>query len=136
MQVIIKASRQGCPDSRDLLEVRHPRTHYALQTAKVLEQLTPLGRPKAGHHFEHRFVVTLRTLTSMARDGKAVRLIANALHEPRRWRMRLGYPRRRSTEYEEPLLSGFAVRSLRHADERDVPEAQGLERFMYLPNLA
>ena len=82
MEVIIKTSRQGCPDSGDLLEIRDPCAHDSLQTPEVLQQLAPLRRPQAGHHFEHRFVVTLRTLPSVTGDGEAVRLVPNALHEP------------------------------------------------------
>jgi hypothetical protein len=82
MQVIIKASRQGCPDSGHLLEVRDSRAHHTLKTPEVLEQLTPLGRPESRHHFEHRFVIAAGTLTPVARDGEAVSLVANTLDEP------------------------------------------------------
>ena len=81
MEVIIKASRQGCPDSGHLLEVRDPGAHHPLQSPKVLQQLPPLGRSQTRYNFEYRFIVAPRALAPVAGDGESVSLVADALHE-------------------------------------------------------
>ena len=81
MEVIIKASRQGCPDSGHLLEVRDAGSHHSLQSTEVLQQLAALGGPQSRHHFEHRFVVATRAFTPMPGDGESMRFIPNALYE-------------------------------------------------------
>ena len=81
MEVIIKASRQGCPDSGHLLEVGDARAHDTLKSSEVLEQLATLGGPEAGHHLEHGLVVATGTFAPVAGDGEPVGLIANPLDE-------------------------------------------------------
>ena len=81
MKVIIKASRQRCPDSRDLLEVGNAGPHDPLQTTEVLQKLAPLRGPESGDHLEHRLIVAAGALAPVTRDGKAVRFIADPLNE-------------------------------------------------------
>jgi hypothetical protein len=81
MEVIIKASSQGCPDSRHLFEVGDPGAHDALESAEVLQQFATLGRAKSRHDLQHRFVVATCTLTPMARDRESMRLVPNALNQ-------------------------------------------------------
>ena len=81
MEVIIKASRQRCPDSRDLLEVGDTGPHHPLQATEMLQQLAALRRPESGDHLEHRFIVAAGALAPVTRDGKAMRLVADALNE-------------------------------------------------------
>jgi hypothetical protein len=82
VKVIIEASRQGCPDSRDLLEVGDTGPHDPLQPTEVLQELAPLCRAQARNHLEHRFVIPPRPFAAVAGDGKAMRLITYTLHEP------------------------------------------------------
>jgi hypothetical protein len=84
VEVIIKASGQGCPDSRHLLEVGHARAHHTLESSEVLEQLATLRGTQAGHDLQDRFVVAASTLAPMAGDSEAVRLVPNALNQARR----------------------------------------------------
>src|SRR6185312_17232415 len=50
--------------------------------------------------------------------------------------MGLRNPGCRRAVHEQPLLAGPAVRSFRHTDEGDVPEAERFERLVNLANLA
>ena len=81
MEVIIKASRERCPDSRNLLEVRHPGAHHSLQSPEVLQELPPLGRPQSGDHLEHRLVVAPGALAPVAGDREPVSLVADPLNQ-------------------------------------------------------
>ena len=90
MQMIIHAARQRVADAAHLVEIRDPGTHDALQATEVLQQRAPLGRPEARHRFEHRLVVALGAPAAMARDREPMRLVADALDEPRGRRMGLG----------------------------------------------
>ena len=81
MEVIIKASRQGCPDSGHLLEIGDARAHDALKSSEVLQQLATLRGPEAWHDLEHGLVVATGALAPMAGDGKTVGLVANPLDQ-------------------------------------------------------
>ena len=83
MEVIIKTSRQGCPDSGHLFEVGDPGAHDALEPTEVLQQLATLGGPKSRHDLQHRFVIATRALAPMSRDRESMRLIPDALDEAR-----------------------------------------------------
>src|SRR5690242_3804648 len=82
VQVIIKSSCQGGADSAHLREVCDARPHDPLQAPEVFQQCATLGGPKSRDHFQHRLVVTPRTLLAMSGNGKAVRLVADTLDEP------------------------------------------------------
>ena len=79
MEMIIKASRQGCPDSGHLFEIGDPGAHHPLQAAEVLEQLATLGGTEAWNDLEHGFIVAAGALAAVAGDGEAVRLVPDAL---------------------------------------------------------
>ena len=81
MEVIIKASRERCPDSRHLLEVGHPGAHHSLQSPEVLQELAPLGRAESRNHLEHGLVIAAGALAPVARDREPVRLVANPLDQ-------------------------------------------------------
>src|SRR5579862_4924490 len=83
VQVIIKASCECCADSGDFLEVCGPGAQHALHAAEMLEQGPALGWAETRHCLEHRLVVAAGALAAVAGDGKAMRLVPDALNEPR-----------------------------------------------------
>ena len=92
--------------------------------------------PESRHRFQDRFVVAPRALAAMAGDRKAMRLVADPLHQARSGRMRFEHARCGRAVDEEPLLPRPAVRPLGDADQRDVVEAQLLEHLVHLADLA
>src|SRR6185437_11703144 len=135
MEVIIKTSSQRCAYSGDLLEVRDAGAQYALEAAEMLQQRAPLGWAQARDGLQHRFVVAAGPLTPVSGDREAVRLVAHALDQPRCWRMRFRYARLGDALHEQAFLAGLAVRTLGHAHERDVAEAEHLQHLVYLADL-
>jgi hypothetical protein len=81
VEVIIKASRQRCPDSRNLLEVGDARPHHPLQATEMLQKLPPLRGAEAGHNLEHRLIVAARAPAPMTRDREPVRFVADPLYQ-------------------------------------------------------
>src|SRR6185437_16090081 len=110
VEVIIKRPCQCRSDTGHLGEVRHAGAHHPLQAAEMGEQRPAFGRPEPRNRLQHRLIVAARALAPMAGDRKTMRLVANALDQPRRGRVRLRYPRGGGTVDEEPLLSRAAVR--------------------------
>src|SRR5688572_25812689 len=84
MQVIINVSRERSADPCDFLYVRHSRAHDLLEAAKVLEQRAALRGAEPRYRLQHGFVVASRPFAPMAGNGEAMRLVANALDQPRR----------------------------------------------------
>src|SRR6476619_5692052 len=115
MEMIIKGARQRCPDSADRLQVDDPGPHESLHAAEVAQQRAPLRRTEPRDGFQHGFVVPPRAPLAMSADGEAMRLVANALYDAQRRRVRARRDRRRLAMHEQALLPRLAIRSLRHA---------------------
>ncbi len=83
--MIINVSRERRADTRNLFEVGDTGAHHALQAAEVFQQRAALGRPQSRNRLQHRFVITARAFSQVTGDSKSVRLVADALDQPRRW---------------------------------------------------
>src|SRR5262245_26733872 len=79
VQVIIDDLRKCRPDSFDLRQVRHAGAQHALQAAEMRQQCTALAGTKPRHGLQHRLLMPPRAAPPMPLDGKAMRLVADAL---------------------------------------------------------
>src|SRR5579875_646690 len=135
MQVIIDGPRERRADALDLDEFCHTRLEHTLQSAEVLEERTPLRRPEARDSLEDRFAVAAGAAAAMSRDREAVRLVAHALDEAQRGRVRLERSRRGGAVDEEPLLPRPTIRAFRDPDERQIAKPELRENGMHLVDL-
>ena len=89
MEVIIKTLGKRRADTGDSFEVSGAGAQDPLQSPEMAQQGATLGGPQSRYRLQYRFVVAARPPAAVARDGKPMRLIADALNEPRGGRVGL-----------------------------------------------
>src|SRR5258706_16345140 len=81
MQVAVDLFRERTADAVHFGNFIDGSRLHALQAAEMREQLLPAPRSDAGNLGEHRGGARLAALGTMADDGEAVRLVADALDQ-------------------------------------------------------
>src|SRR5712671_6592546 len=81
VQMLVDALGERAADPPHFRDIVHRRGLHAAQSAKVLDQRLAALRADAGNLVEHRGSARLSAPSSMADDGKAVRLVADRLDE-------------------------------------------------------
>src|SRR5882724_3922696 len=112
-------------DSGNMFEVRNRGALDRFQRAEVPQQGALAGRTDAGDLLQARLADVLLALLPVRADGKAMRLVAQPLHEIQHRIARFEL-HGRAPRNEERLAAGVALRSLRDPDQRYAGDA---ERF-------